>query len=133
MVSQLMRTVLLYPVFIFIFQALNNSSINKFQRVSPLVEHHMKPPKMTLVPPGCETGIYYILLAGLAWATDWKILKSFVRKNNGGPPIEVDYIEVYADGIGGWVRVLGIRNFRMALGKVCFSICGQITKITQNF
>lgn len=75
---------------------------------------------MTRVPPGCETGVYYVVLAGIAWAADWRELKDFVRRNDGGAPIEVDHAEIYKNGGGGWVRLLDLNNFRRTFSELFF-------------
>ncbi len=89
---------------------------------------------MPRVPPGCDTGVFYIVLAGIAWNVDWHDLKDFVRANATGTPIEVDYAEVYKNGGGGWVRLLDKESFRAAFSKLLFhDAAGYHTNSHQNY
>jgi hypothetical protein len=77
---------------------------------------------MTQVPPGNETGTYYIPLAGLPWQCSWQRLKDFARNQQpDGTSIVIEHAMVYnsagSSGTNGWVRVRGIDNFRQALGR----------------
>jgi hypothetical protein len=72
---------------------------------------------MTRVPPGDETGIYYIIVAGLPWQCPWQKLKDFARNQQAdGSWIEVDHAMVYPDTTNGWVRVKGKAEFLKVLG-----------------
>lgn len=73
---------------------------------------------MPKVKPGDETGIYYIIVAGLPWQCTWQRLKDFARNVQAdGTCIDIDHAMVYPDyPTNGWVRVKGKDNFHKALG-----------------
>jgi hypothetical protein len=72
---------------------------------------------MTKVPPGDQTGVYYIIVAGLPWQCSWQKLKDFARnQQTDGSWIEVDHAMVYPDTTNGWVRVKGKADFLKVLG-----------------
>jgi hypothetical protein len=82
---------------------------------------------MTHVPPGNETGAYYILLAGLPWQCSWQMVKDFARnKQPDGTCITIEHAVVYSSAgssrTNGWVRVRGIDNFRQVLGRLLYPI-----------
>jgi hypothetical protein len=62
------------------------------------------------VQAGIETGVYYLILAGISFSATWKDFKDHARSHQ----LEVDYVEIYADKHGGWVRLLGYENFQKA-------------------
>ncbi|RBA09256.1 hypothetical protein FPRO05_06393 [Fusarium proliferatum] len=61
------------------------------------------------VGPGDETGIYYITICNLPFATSWQELKDWTRT-----ACVVDHIEVFQSSTSGWVRVRGRENFERA-------------------
>uniref|UniRef100_A0A0D2XDD9 RRM domain-containing protein n=1 Tax=Fusarium oxysporum (strain Fo5176) TaxID=660025 RepID=A0A0D2XDD9_FUSOF len=61
------------------------------------------------VGPGDETGIYYITICNLPFATSWQELKDWTRT-----ACVVDHIEVFQSSTSGWVRVRGRDNFERA-------------------
>ncbi|PNY25882.1 RNA recognition motif domain protein [Tolypocladium capitatum] len=63
------------------------------------------------VPPGDETGIYYILLGGLPFGTVWQLLKDWLREAG----CDVDHVEVFQKSTSGWIRLIGKDNFERAL------------------
>ncbi|PHH89935.1 hypothetical protein CDD83_4911 [Cordyceps sp. RAO-2017] len=63
------------------------------------------------VPPGEETGIYYIIISGLPFGTIWQLLKDWLRQAG----CDVDHIEVFQKSTSGWVRLIGKDNFERAL------------------
>ncbi|RDA86695.1 hypothetical protein CP532_4211 [Ophiocordyceps camponoti-leonardi (nom. inval.)] len=63
------------------------------------------------VPPGEETGIYYIIISGLPFGTIWQLLKDWLRHAG----CDVDHIEVFQKSTSGWVRLIGKHNFERAL------------------
>ncbi|KAH7267202.1 uncharacterized protein BKA55DRAFT_589651 [Fusarium redolens] len=63
------------------------------------------------VGPGDETGIYYITICNLPFATSWQELKDWTRT-----ACVVDHIEVFQGSTSGWVRVRGRENFERAWG-----------------
>ncbi|PFH55387.1 hypothetical protein XA68_18440 [Ophiocordyceps unilateralis] len=63
------------------------------------------------VPPGDETGIYYIIISGLPFGTIWQLLKDWLRQAG----CDVDHIEVFQKSTSGWVRLVGKHNFERAL------------------
>ncbi|POR34843.1 RNA recognition motif domain protein [Tolypocladium paradoxum] len=65
------------------------------------------------VPPGDETGIYYILLGGLPFGTIWQLLKDWLREAG----CDVDHIEVFQKSTSGWIRLIGKDNFERALRR----------------
>ncbi len=73
---------------------------------------------MPLIPPGDETGEYYIAVAGLPWNCSWQKLKDFARNQQpDGSYIEIDHAMVYPHNqTDGWVRVKGKENFLKAYG-----------------
>jgi hypothetical protein len=80
---------------------------------------------MSPVPPGDQTGIYYIIVAGLPWQCSWQKLKDFARNQQpDGSWIEVDHAMVYPDTTNGWVRVKGRSDFLKVLGMFS-SICKE--------
>ncbi|PHH63578.1 hypothetical protein CDD81_5670 [Ophiocordyceps australis] len=66
------------------------------------------------VPPGDETGIYYILVSGLPFGTIWQLLKDWLRE--GG--CQVDHIEIFQKSTSGWIRLIGKDNFELALERL---------------
>ncbi|KAM4054783.1 hypothetical protein HRG_005605 [Hirsutella rhossiliensis] len=62
-------------------------------------------------PPGEESGIYYIIISGLPFATIWQLLKDWLRQAG----CDVDHIEVFQKSTSGWVRLIGKENFERAL------------------
>ncbi|KAL2257028.1 hypothetical protein VTK26DRAFT_759 [Humicola hyalothermophila] len=71
-------------------------------------QHHSQNLESVTVPPGNETGWYYIVVANLSYSTTWKDLKAFAEQ-----ACEVDHAEVYPP-TGGFVRVRGLANFEKA-------------------
>lgn len=90
------------------------------------------------VPPGDESGIYYILISGvcrdmplapprtslaspdsgskkLPFATIWQLLKDWLRQAG----CDVDHIQVFQKSTSGWVRLIGKDNFERALRRFC--------------
>lgn len=67
--------------------------------------------KCVKVPPGNETGLYYILLSNLPFQTSWQQLKDHVRA-----VCPVERVEVFNESTTGWVMVRGRENFDAALG-----------------
>ncbi|PHH69349.1 hypothetical protein CDD80_6798 [Ophiocordyceps camponoti-rufipedis] len=63
------------------------------------------------VPPGDETGIYYLPISGLPFGTIWQLLKDWLRHAG----CDVDHIEVFQKSTSGWVRLIGKHNFERAL------------------
>ncbi|RCI10147.1 hypothetical protein L249_8417 [Ophiocordyceps polyrhachis-furcata BCC 54312] len=63
------------------------------------------------VPPGEETGIYYIIISGLPFGTIWQLLKDWLRHAG----CDVDHIEVFQKSTSGWIRLIGKPNFERAL------------------
>ncbi|KAF5987160.1 hypothetical protein FBULB1_2092 [Fusarium bulbicola] len=73
---------------------------------------HPMPSEATVqadVGPGDETGIYYITICNLPFATSWQELKDWTRT-----ACLVDHIEVFQSSTSGWVRVRGRENFERA-------------------
>ncbi|KND86246.1 hypothetical protein TOPH_09121 [Tolypocladium ophioglossoides CBS 100239] len=65
------------------------------------------------VPPGNETGIYYIPIGGLPFSTVWQLLKDWLRK--GG--CNVDHIQIFQKSTSGWIRLVGKENFERTLRR----------------
>ncbi|EQK98188.1 RNA recognition motif domain protein [Ophiocordyceps sinensis CO18] len=63
------------------------------------------------VPAGDESGIYYIIMSGLPFATIWQLLKDWLRQAG----CDVDHIEVFQKSTSGWIRLMGKENFERAL------------------
>jgi hypothetical protein len=83
--------------------------------MSPIALEQPKSP----VQPGCETGIYYIIVAGLPFNCSWQDLKDFARAQKlDGSYINIDHAMVYPKSTDGWVRVKGQSNFRKAFGRL---------------
>jgi len=74
---------------------------------------------MPPVPPGNETGVYYIVVSNLTWRTSWQTLKDFSRNcQPDGSCINIDHAYVYpgTHTTDGWVKVKRKADFRKALG-----------------
>jgi hypothetical protein len=79
------------------------------------------PEQVFMVPPGNRTGIYYIVVAGLPWNTSWQTLKDFTKRVSDGTQLNIDYVMVYPGSTDGWVRIMGLKPFQEALGKLANS------------
>lgn len=78
---------------------------------------------MIVVPPGYDTGIYYIMVANLPRSCSRQQLKGFTRNPQAdGTSINVDQAMIYPNSIGGWVRVKGEHDFIKAIGKRIFPL-----------
>ncbi|KAK4230868.1 hypothetical protein QBC38DRAFT_10387 [Podospora fimiseda] len=64
------------------------------------------------VPPGYQTGLYYITIANLDYATKWEDLKELASK-----VCEVDHVEVY-NPTSACVRLKGLDNFQKCLNHL---------------
>ncbi|KAK8114072.1 hypothetical protein PG999_006141 [Apiospora kogelbergensis] len=62
------------------------------------------------VPPGDQTGLYYILISNLPWQTSWQQLKDHVRT-----VCAVERVEIFNESTSGWVSVRGRDSFNLAL------------------
>ncbi|KAI1823043.1 hypothetical protein F4861DRAFT_540351 [Xylaria intraflava] len=62
-----------------------------------------------IVPPGNETGYYYIPIANLPWQTSWQELKDHVRT-----VCLVEHVEINEDSTSGHVVLKGRANFDAA-------------------
>ncbi|KAI0199667.1 hypothetical protein F4808DRAFT_204417 [Astrocystis sublimbata] len=62
-----------------------------------------------MVPPGNETGYYYIPIANLPWQTSWQELKDHVRT-----VCPVERVEISEDSTSGHVVLKGCANFDAA-------------------
>ncbi|ROV98205.1 hypothetical protein VSDG_04433 [Cytospora chrysosperma] len=62
-----------------------------------------------VVPPGNQTGKYYIPISNLPFNTTWQGLKDYIK-----PVCTVDHVEIFPKSTSGWVRVNGYKNFRAA-------------------
>ncbi|KAF9875589.1 hypothetical protein CkaCkLH20_06970 [Colletotrichum karsti] len=60
------------------------------------------------IPPGAETGNFYIPICNLPFDTTWKSLKDWLSSG-----CEVDYVRLYGP-TSGWIRVKGPYNFYRA-------------------
>lgn len=77
----------------------------------------------TKVPPGDETGLYYIIIANLPWQCSWQRLKDFARNQQAdGLCLNVDHAVVYPGTTNGWVRIKGKEDFHNALGSHLSSV-----------
>lgn len=79
----------------------------------PIALHQM----CSLVAPGDQTGVYYIIVCGLGWKHSWQDLKDFARNygDNSTAHKDIDRVEVF--GTNGWVRVIGKESFLKIRGK----------------
>ncbi|KAF6827021.1 hypothetical protein CMUS01_09179 [Colletotrichum musicola] len=66
-----------------------------------------------MVPPGPETGVYYIPICNLPFDTKWRPLKEWLCND-----CEVDYVQVFTISTSGWIRVLGPYNFYAACDRM---------------
>ncbi|OTA04657.1 hypothetical protein A9Z42_0052290 [Trichoderma parareesei] len=71
------------------------------------------PTSLRDVPPGDETGEYYITFCNLAFNTTWQEMKDWVSAS-----CPVDYIEVFPSSCSGWMRVKCKDNFEKALAHL---------------
>jgi hypothetical protein len=72
---------------------------------------------MAPVPPGNQTGFYYVIVAGLPFQCSWQRLKDFARNQQAdGSYININHALVYPDSTDGWVRVKGKSDFQRVLG-----------------
>ncbi|KAK7923087.1 hypothetical protein PG985_007158 [Apiospora marii] len=62
------------------------------------------------VPPGDQTGLYYILISNLPWQTSWQQVKDHVRT-----VCAVERVEIFNESTSGWVSVRGRESFDLAL------------------
>ncbi|KAL0930838.1 uncharacterized protein CTRU02_213573 [Colletotrichum truncatum] len=65
------------------------------------------------VPPGTETGIFYIPICNLPFETRWKPLKEWLCRD-----CEVDYVQIFTISTSGWIRVRGSYNFHRVCGRL---------------
>jgi hypothetical protein len=73
---------------------------------------------MTTVPPGDETGLYYIVIANLAWNCSWQRLKDFARNQQpDGSSVNVETALIYQNTTNGWVSIRGREHFLSAMGN----------------
>jgi hypothetical protein len=68
---------------------------------------------MAVVEAGNVSGIYYLLFSGLHKDADWRYIKDYARSRN----LDIDYVEIFPNLLGGWIRVIGLERFRTACGK----------------
>ncbi|PQE32101.1 hypothetical protein CJF32_00001677 [Rutstroemia sp. NJR-2017a WRK4] len=74
---------------------------------------------MPQVPPGDDTGLYYILVSNLPWNCTWQRLKDFARnQDNEGNCIAVEHTKVYAESTCGWITTRGKEDFHKALSHL---------------
>lgn len=74
---------------------------------------------MAPVPPGNQTGFYYIIVAGLPFQCSWQRLKDFARDQQAdGLYINIDHALVYPESTDGWVRVRGKSDFQRVLAHL---------------
>ncbi|PSS03741.1 hypothetical protein BD289DRAFT_478236 [Coniella lustricola] len=66
-----------------------------------------------VVPPGSQTGIYYIPISNLPFNVSWQQMKDYVRQ-----VCEVDHVEIFQRSTSGWVRVRGQENFEAAFSHL---------------
>ncbi|WYZ40230.1 hypothetical protein EsH8_IV_000571 [Colletotrichum jinshuiense] len=66
-----------------------------------------------MVPPGLETGIFYIPIANLPFDANWRQLKDWLREG-----CAVDRVQIFAPSTSGWVRVRGQHNFYGACDRL---------------
>lgn len=69
---------------------------------------------MPQVPPGSQTGLYYIPVSNLPWNTDWKHLKDFARNQQpDGSCLAIEHAHVWSgtNTTDGWVSVRGHADF----------------------
>ncbi|KAF4811193.1 hypothetical protein CGCTS75_v014386 [Colletotrichum tropicale] len=64
------------------------------------------------LPPGPETGNFYIPICNLPFDTRWQALKEWLSRD-----CEVDYIQLYHP-TSGWIRVKGPYNFYRACDRL---------------
>ncbi|KAJ0118331.1 hypothetical protein J7T55_009114 [Diaporthe amygdali] len=62
-----------------------------------------------VVPPGNQTGTYYIPISNLPFNVSWQEVKDHVRQ-----VCAVDHVEIFPKSTSGWVRVKGFEHFRAA-------------------
>ncbi|KUI65013.1 hypothetical protein VM1G_00164 [Cytospora mali] len=60
-----------------------------------------------VVPPGNQTGEYYIPISNLPFNTTWQGLKDHIK-----PVCTVDHVVIFPKSTSGWVRVKGYQNFK---------------------
>lgn len=65
------------------------------------------------VPPGNETGTYYLLFCGFSDEASYKDVKDYGRTYD----VKVDWVDIYENNLGGWIRVLGHENLVKAYGR----------------
>ncbi|KAH6702074.1 hypothetical protein BKA61DRAFT_201871 [Leptodontidium sp. MPI-SDFR-AT-0119] len=73
---------------------------------------------MPLMPPGSQTGVYYIPVGNLPWNTTWKKLKDHARNRQpDGSALAIIHANVYPGptSTSGWVSVQGLADFRAAI------------------
>lgn len=66
-----------------------------------------------IVPPGIQTGVYYIPVGNLPFDATWQQLKDFVRE-----VATVDHVAIFKNSTSGWVKVTGHDNFTKAFAKL---------------
>ncbi|TDZ18362.1 hypothetical protein Cob_v008674 [Colletotrichum orbiculare MAFF 240422] len=66
-----------------------------------------------LVPPGSETGVYYIPICNLPFDTTWRPLKEWLSRD-----CQIDYVQIFAVSTSGWIRVIGSYNFQRACDRL---------------
>lgn len=74
--------------------------------------------EMTLVPPGCQTGYFYVGFGGADFDSTWKDFKDYLRGCDES--LHIDHVEVYKDARkgNGWVRVTSLEAFRKVYSKL---------------
>ncbi|KAG4444341.1 hypothetical protein IFR05_000215 [Cadophora sp. M221] len=76
---------------------------------------------MPLMPPGSQTGVYYIPVGNLPWNTTWKKLKDHARNRQpDGSGLAIIHANVYPGptSTSGWVSVQGLTDFRAAINHM---------------
>ncbi|KXH60102.1 hypothetical protein CSAL01_09815 [Colletotrichum salicis] len=66
-----------------------------------------------MVPPGLETGTFYIPIANLPFDTNWRQFKDWLREG-----CVVDHVQIFGPSTSGWIRVMGQHNFHGACDRL---------------
>ncbi|KAK1675649.1 hypothetical protein BDP55DRAFT_146157 [Colletotrichum godetiae] len=66
-----------------------------------------------MVPPGLETGTFYIPIANLPFDTNWRQFKDWLREG-----CVVDHVQIFGPSTSGWIRVMGQHNFHGACNRL---------------